>query len=251
MGPKLAIIAGALLLAIAVAINAPASLLDSRIAAATDGQVRLAGATGTIWNGAGDLVLLPRGTRRALAWHIEAWPLVTGEVRGAVAMGGSAAQRAAFAYGHGRAAVRGLDAELPMDTLMQSAGVPAALGSAGGIVAAHVERFVQMPNAIDADLALQWQDASLPAPGLRIALGDVRVELRGNGPEISGPVSNRDGDVEIVGRMTLGASLAPKLDATIRPRAGLDRDRAESIATALSLVAAADGQGGYRIVWPR
>ena len=251
MGPKLAVVAGALLLAIATAIEAPATLLDGRIAAATNGRMRLADATGTIWNGAGDLVLLPTGTRRALAWHIDAWPLITGEVRGTVAMDAGGAPRATFAYSDERAALREFDADLPMDALLQSAGIPAALGAAGGIAALHVERFLHASNALDADLALQWQDASLPAPGVRIALGDVRAELRGNGPEIAGPISNRGGDVEIAGRMTLSAALAPKLDATIRTRAGLDRDRTESISTALSLVGSPDGQGAYRILWPR
>jgi type II secretion system (T2SS) protein N len=249
----LAAAAGALLLTIAIAITAPASLLDSRLAEATDGRMRIAGAMGTVWNGSGDLVLLPRGTRRPLAWHIDAWPLLTGEVRGTVAMDGSAAQHAEFAYGRGRAALRGFDADLPMDTLLQSAGVPAALGSAGGNLGAHVERFAQTPGALDADLSLRWQDASVPAPtpGVRLALGDIKLELRGSGPEIGGPLSNRGGDVEIAGRVTLDATLASRLDATIRPRPGIDRDHADALATALALIGAPDGQGGYRIAWPR
>jgi general secretion pathway protein N len=251
MGPKLAVAAGALLLAIAVAINAPASLLDSRIAAATEGRARISNTMGTVWNGSGDLVLLPRGTRRSLAWHIDAWPLLTGEVRGTVAMEGGAAQRTEFAYGRGHAVLRGFDADLPMDTLLQSAGVPATLGAAGGNLAAHVVRFVQTPGALDVDVALQWQDASLPAPGVRIALGDIRLELRGNGPEIGGPLSNQGGDVEIIGRVILSAALAPRFDATIRPRTGIDRDRADALATTLALIGAPDGQGGYRVAWPR
>ena len=249
----LAVAAGASLLAIAVAISAPAALLDDRIAAATDGRVRIAGATGTVWNGAGDLVLLPRGTRRPLAWHIDAWPLLTGEVRGTVTTDSGSAQRAAFAYSRGHVSLGGFDADLPMNTLLQSAGVPAALGTAGGLLTAHVVRFVQTPGVIEADVALHWQDASLPAPapGVRIGLGDVRLELRGNGPEVGGPLSNNGGDVEIAGRVTLSAALMPKIDATIRPRAAVDRDRADAIGASLSLVGSRDGQGGYRVVWPR
>jgi hypothetical protein len=47
----------------------------------------------------------------------------------------------------------------------------------------------------------------------------------------------------------VSAALAPRIDATVRPRAALDRDRAEAIATALSLIGAPDGQGGYRLAW--
>jgi general secretion pathway protein N len=248
MRVALALAAALVLLAIALAVLAPASLLDARVAAATEGRVRIAAATGTLWDGAGDLVLLPKGTRRSLAWHVDAWPLVTGEVRGNVAIDGGGS-RADFSYGPRRSALRHFDLSLPVDSVLQSAGVP--LAGAGGRVTAHVERFDRTSQGIDADLSVQWLDASLPSlrPGLRIALGDVRLELRGGGAETGGTLSNRGGDVDIAGRVALTAALTPRIDATVRPRSGLDRDRAEAVATALSLIGASDGRGGYRIAW--
>jgi general secretion pathway protein N len=250
MKPAL-VLAALVLLAIALAYRAPASLVDGRIAALTDGRVRVADAAGTVWNGSGDLVLLPKGTRRAIAWHLDAWPLVMGEARGNLAVAGNPAVRAEFAYGPHRTELRGFDFSLPVDGLLQSAGVPQAVLGAGGSLVAHVDRFVQTPQTIDADLSLQWRDASLPSlqPGLRIALGDIQAELRGNGAEAAGALANRGGDVDIAGRISVNAALAPRIDATVRPRAGLDRDRAEAIATALSLMGAPDGQGGYRLAW--
>jgi general secretion pathway protein N len=249
MKPAL-VLAALLLLAVALAYRAPASLVDGRIAALTDGRVRVADAAGTLWNGSGDLVLLPKGTRRAIAWHLDAWPLVVGEARGNVSVAGNPAG-AEFAYGRHRTELRRLDLSLPVDSVLQSAGVPQAVLGAGGSLVAHVERFVQTPQAIDADLSLQWRDASLPSlrPGLRIALGDIQADLRGSGGEAAGALANRGGDVDIAGRISVSAALAPRIDATVRPRAGLDRDRAEAIATALSLIGAPDGQGGYRLAW--
>ena len=251
MRPGLAFAAGALLLALALAIEAPATLVDGRVAAATDGRVRITDASGTLWNGAGELVLLPSGARRPLAWHIDAWPLLFGELRGTIAI--DAAQPAEFAYGRRSMRLHRLDVALPVDSLLQSMGVPAALGSAGGSIEARIVRFVQTPGALDADLAAQWRNASLPAlrPGFRILLGDVRADARGTGAEIAGSISNMGGDVEIAGRVAVSAALVPKIDATIRPRAGIDRDRAEAITTALSLIGSSDGQGGYRLAWPR
>jgi hypothetical protein len=239
------------LLAIALALHAPASLVDGRIAALTDGRVRIADSAGTLWNGSGDIVLLPKGTRRAIAWHIDASPLLTGEVRGNVAVAGSSASRADFAYGPRRTELRRLDLSLPVDSVLESAGVPQALLGAGGSLVAHIDRFVQTPQTIDAELSLQWRDATLPSlrPGLRIALGDIQADLRGSGAEAAGPLANRGGDVDIAGRIAVSAALAPRIDATVRPRAGLDRDRAEAIATVLSLIGAPDGQGGYRVAW--
>jgi general secretion pathway protein N len=253
MRAGIALAAGVVLLAIGLVVAAPATLVDSRVAAATNGRLRIADAHGTVWNGSGELVVLPAGMRRSVAWHIDPWPLAFGELQGHVAIDESAAQRADFAYGHRGLTLRRFDLALPMDAVLQSAGVPSALGSAGGSIEAHVERFVQTPGALDADLTMQWRDASLPAPppGGRIALGDVQLELRGNGVQIAGPLSNRGGDLELAGQVALSAALAPKIEATVRPRAGLDRDRAQAIATALALIGSADGQGGYRIAWPR
>ncbi len=253
MRASIAVVAGALLLAIALAITAPASLLDARLAALSDGRLRIADAEGTLWNGSGELLLLPGGTRRPLVWHIDAWPLLRGEIQGTLANEPSAARPAEFAYSHQRAELRRFDFSLPMESVLVSAGVPAALAAAGGSVAAHVERLVQSPDAIDAQLSVQWRAASLPGlrPGARIALGDVRLDVDGRGPEIAGALSNRGGDVEIAGRVAVSATGAPKLDATIRPRAGIDRDRADAVGAALSLLGSADGQGGYRLAWPR
>lgn len=244
------VLAALVLLAVALVFRAPASLVDSRIAALTDGRVRIANAAGTLWNGSGDLVLLPKGTRRAIAWHLDAWPLVMGEARGNVEVAGNPA-RAEFAYGPHRTELRRLDLSLPVDSVLQSAGVPQAVLGAGGSLVAHVDRFMQTPQTIDADLSLQWREASLPSlrPGLRIALGDIQADLRGSGGEAAGALANRGGDVDISGRISVSAALAPRIDAVVRPRAGLDRDRAEAIATALSLIGAPDGQGGYRLAW--
>jgi len=247
----LAVATALLLLAIAVAATAPATLADARVSALSGGRLRIAAAAGTLWNGSGDLVMLPRGTRRAMAWHIDAWPLFVGELRGTLRTGGGEALPAEFSAGPASNTLRRFDLSLPMESLLQTAGVPGAIATAGGVVSAHVERLVQTPGAIEANLALQWQDATVPTlqPGLRIALGDVRCDVQGAGREIEGALSNRGGDVEIAGRVALTASLAPRIDATIRPRAGLDRDRTAAIASALSLVAAPDGHGGFRLAW--
>jgi hypothetical protein len=140
-----------------------------------------------------------------------------------------------------------------MESVLKGAGVPGALTTAGGSVNAHIERLVQTPDAIDAQLTLQWRDASVPGlrPGERIALGEIRLDVDGRGPEIAGALSNRGGDVEITGRVAVTAALASRLDATVRPRDGIDRDRADAVAAAFSFLGAADGQGGYRLAWPR
>jgi general secretion pathway protein N len=106
MRPAIAIVAGALLLAIALAITATATLLDARLAEQSGGRLRMADAEGTLWNGSGELLLLPGGTRRKIVWHIDAWPLLRGEIRGTLAQEPGAQQPTEFAYGSKRAELR-------------------------------------------------------------------------------------------------------------------------------------------------
>ena len=251
MKTLLAIAAAIVLLAIALAVTAPASLMDPRLQALSAGRLRVADASGTLWNGSGELVLLPRGTRRAVSWHIDPWPIVFGELRGSLSIEGAPSPGASFRYADRSVALRHLDLTLPAEAVLESAGVPGALVGAGGSVALHAERFVQSPESIDADLTVEWRSASLPLarPGVRMALGDVRLDLRGSGAEVAGELSNRGGDVEVGGRVALSSLLIPRIDLSVRPRPGLERDRAEAIATALSLVGAPAGLGAYRIVW--
>src|SRR5215831_5470916 len=69
-------------LAAALIFEAPASLLDARLAAISQGRVRIANAEGTLWRGSGDLVLSASGVRRPVSWQIDRWPLLRGELRG-------------------------------------------------------------------------------------------------------------------------------------------------------------------------
>jgi hypothetical protein len=79
--------AGAILLAAALAIEAPASLVDRRVADLTDGRIRIAAATGTVWNGSGELALLPDGARIPIAWRLEPIRLLRGGLAGSLTAG--------------------------------------------------------------------------------------------------------------------------------------------------------------------
>jgi len=247
MRPALAFVAGAILLAFMLVLTAPAALLDRRIDALSAGRVRLANATGTLWKGSGELVLLPGVTRLPVFWRAELWPLARGEVRAAIGFDPDVPQSAAVVFGSDRLDVRDLEVSLPVESIVRSAS-PALPLAARGNLALRVERFMQRPDLLDAQLSVQWNDASVPAfpPDERIALGDVRVDLAGRGAVVTGPVRNTGGEVEITGQVGIAATGTLQLTATLRPRSG-DRDRAERIANALAAIGAPDGQGGYTL----
>ncbi|TMH24176.1 MAG: type II secretion system protein N [Betaproteobacteria bacterium] len=208
--PALAFAAGAVLLAIALLIIAPAALLDARIDALSDGRLRIASAAGTLWQGSGELVLMPAGTRQPLLWRLDAWPLLRGEIRATITLGANGARSATVAYGRDRLDVRDLDVSLPAQSVLLAAA-PRAPFAVGGALALHVERLVQLPA-------------------------------------INGPLRNSGGDVEIDGQLDVGAAGTARLDATARPR-GSDRASADRIAMALAALGAPDGRGGYRVIW--
>ena len=87
---------GAALVFAAVMITAPASLVDGRLDALSGGRLRLANASGTLWNGAGDVRMLPGSTGMPVSWHVDAWPLLWGELRGTLSGSNDAAPPASF-----------------------------------------------------------------------------------------------------------------------------------------------------------
>ncbi|HEV3240546.1 MAG TPA: type II secretion system protein N [Casimicrobiaceae bacterium] len=249
MRSTLAVALGAVLLLATLVSFAPASLLDARVAEMSGGRMRLSNASGTIWNGSGELWLLPAGPHEPLRWRLDALPLLRGEVRVAIDHGGEGAPAATLAYGRDHLELRDLDLALPIESLLPVAG-PARIAGVGGTLRVHVDHLARTADTLDAQLTVQWPDASVPGPrpDTRIALGTVSVALNGRGAELGGPVQNSGGDVEITGQLAVAATGAAKLDATLRPRT-TTRERADMIAAALSSIGAGDGEGGYRVHW--
>ena len=65
------LMAFAVLLLAAVALFAPATLLDARLNAATGGQLRLADATGSAWNGRGLVTNAQRTWSIPVGWKVD------------------------------------------------------------------------------------------------------------------------------------------------------------------------------------
>jgi general secretion pathway protein N len=237
-------------LAAALIFEAPASLLDARLAAISQGRVRIADAEGTLWRGSGELVLSASGIRRPVSWQIDGWPLLRGELRGSFTDPTGAQSIGGFDAGGDRFELHGIDLGLPMDALLRALGAPSFLAAVGGQVTLHVERFARGPDALDAQVAAQWSNASVPGPrDDRIALGDVRAELSGIGHEVPGTITNEGGEVAIQGTFGAAADGSGRIDIEVTPREGVGRERAAAIADTLGLIGSPNGKGGYRLAW--
>lgn len=243
--------AGAVLLAAALAMEAPATLVDSRVAALTAGRVRVAAATGTVWHGSGQLTLLPGGTSMPISWRIQPLPLLRGELAGLVDAGGTG-RSASFNVAREEFSLQNISMTLPAAAVLRAAGVPAALAAAGGTLALDVGSLSRRSDRLDARMALRWRDASLAGPGsgLRIALGDVRLEAAGSGAQVPATLANSGGEVDIAGDVVFSSGRTPRVDARVKPRAGIGAERSAAIEAMLAAVGRSDGAGTYRIVWP-
>jgi general secretion pathway protein N len=251
----LVVAAAACLLAAAVAVEAPATLVDRQLDALTGGRLRVADAAGTIWNGSGALILLPYGARVPVLWHLDALPLLRSRLSGTLGRDPNESPQATFAtfdLGFDDFALRRFAFAFPAEALLRATEAPAAIAAAaGGTVDVRVDAFAMRRGVFEGGFIARWQGASLPGPPpeARVALGDVRLEGVGNGGEIKGALSNVGGDIEITGTLTVAATGAARVDARLKPRAGVDAERSNAISAALSMFGSVDDSGGYRVVW--
>ncbi len=251
MRTAIAIVAGIALLLLGLMITAPATMIDGRLDSATQGRIRLADTSGTIWNGAGTIRVTQASGAIDVAWRVEPLPLLWGELRGTLVSADDMSPKANFALSRASVDLRNVALNVPADTLLRAAGAPALVG-ASGTLTLRSPAIAMSGEAITGQVALRWDDAtlSMPGTGLRIALGEVHFDGTGQGRWLSGVLANIGGEVEIAGTAGLSADGAPRVNATLRTRGGLDGRRTTAIALALGLIGRPSGDGGFMIVVP-
>jgi general secretion pathway protein N len=251
MRSLLVVAAAACLLAVAVAVEAPATLVDRQLDSLTSGRMRVADAAGTIWNGSGALILLPYTARVPVRWHIDALPLLRSHLSGTLARDAMESSQATFELGSDDFAVRQFGISFPAEALLRATDAPAAVTAAGGTVDLRADAFAMRRGMFEGGFTARWRGASLPGPRpeVRIALGDVRLDAVASGGEIKSALDNVAGDIEITGTLTLSATGAARVDARLKPRAGIDAERSRAITAALSMLGSADDSGGFRVAW--
>jgi len=232
--------------AIAAFWTAPASLVDARLARMTGGTLRLANAEGTVWRARGDLAA---GTASIpVAWRIDPWPLLQGELRVHVtppAGSDAGSPRADIAVDDARVALRDVDVTLP------ASAFAAAMGStvvwvAGGDVDVHAVAVDWSPPSSRGEARIRWRAANLVVPGgaAPVQLGEVSVVLTAEGDRLSGPIANEGGDLALHGEFTLRTNDSVHVSLVLAPR----RTDDVILARALSAIGTADA-GGWRVDW--
>lgn len=240
----LGIIAGLLLVAMAALCMAPATLADGRIAAATDGKLRVVDARGTIWRGQGVLTDARAGWQLPLAWTIDATELARGELRVALApIGNASAPVGVVGITTQQLTLRDIRAVVPAQAL--AAALPIRNAPAlGGDISIDAPSFLWTGTAGEGAVNLRWARARIATSAGGLDLGTVDVAVAPQGAGIAGRVSNSGGEVSVIGTLGLAAG-GNDGDLTITPLPGAP----PALLRALATFATPDASGAVRLTW--
>ena len=234
---------GALVLAAAVILLAPAALLDASLASRTGERLRLADARGVWWNGH-SVVASASGTARIpLAWRVDPAALARGALVVRVRDADTAAALGTLSFGRGSVDIRDLHLSVPAAAAgaVDSRLDAIALGGNLELAApAYALRGAARAGEIDAT----WQRARIVASGVDVDLGTITLHSAPVDGGSAGTIGNVGGDVSITGTLSDRAgTLDTSMTITPAPAAP------ESVRTLLPLLGAPDGAGGVRIAW--
>lgn len=242
------LIIAAMLLAVAVAVLAPASLVASYLERATHGRLTPSEVEGTLWRGQG--VLGAGNARLPIAWALDPAPLLTGEAHVHVTPvdAAAASPRAEIMVAEGRLALADVAIVVPAG-VVQQALTPNALVRAAwvadGEIAATTSRLEWTPAAYRGDLRVVWRNARLTlASAPAVDLGAATATLAAQGDRLAGPVVNSGGDLDIRGDVAIGTNGSAAISLVLTPR----RADAVDLARVLAAIGTPDG-AGWRVSW--
>ncbi len=246
----LAVLFAVIAFLVALATFAPASLLDSRVAAATSGHVRLADASGTLWNGRGSMTNAQRTWSLPVGWTIKPWSII----RGAPAITlqpaeGGDMPRGDITLRDGTIAMDGVAFILPAAMVNGSLAPDSALALGGNLVvdlqhASWSDAGAGGGGAGDGAAIIRWNGARAATAVGNVAMGIVTVNFAPRGGRLVGRVENRGGDVRVAGDIALGnADIDVNLSIAPLPTTP------PAIARALGALGTPDGTGAVRLQW--
>lgn len=230
--------------ALALVATAPATLADAGLQRTSNGRLRLAESSGTLWSGAGVFEVRDAEGQTGLASPLS-WRLLPG-----------ALFRAQLAYevvsGFGTrpfpVTISGSRIELAHADFTMPAGA-LALGypkltplELTGNVKLRISSTVISSSAVQGGATLEWRSAgSLLAPGL--LFGDYALRLEGTGPEIRATLETLQGPLQLRGSGAWARGHAPAFLGT----ADVPPEFQQQLAPLLRLVAVERSSGNFEL----
>lgn len=238
------IVAAGLMLLLALIAMAPATLADGRVAAATDGRLRIADATGTIWRGAGALTDAGNTWQLPLAWSVAPAALARGALDVTLAPVRDGTQpRGAIAISTSGAALTDFRATVPAQALARWLPLRDA-PALGGDIGIDTSAFAWTGNSGQGSLNAHWLRARLATAAGAADLGTVDVVVTPQDKRLQARVSNTGGDVRVSGTVSFTSS-SSEGDITITPVPGAP----PVVVRALAGMGKPDADGSVRLTW--
>jgi hypothetical protein len=239
----LRVLLGVLVLAAAVIMLAPATLLDAPLAARTGERLRLTDARGLWWSGRGVVARANGAARIPIAWRVDLPALARGELVVRVSDADTAAALGTLKVSRGSIDVRDLHLDVPaaLAGAFDSRLDAIALGGNVRLAApGYAVRGASRTGEIDAT----WQRARVVADKANVDLGTVTFDSAPVDGGTAGSIRNVGGDVAVAGTLSDRAgSLEAAVTLTPTPAAP------QSVRRILPLLGAPDGADGVRIAW--
>ena len=223
-------------------VTAPATLIDSRLAQASSGGLRLAEAGGTLWSGTGQIEILDpnhrSGVAKSIAWRIRPAYLLLGKLRYDVALD-HALQRFPVTISLARIEIADADISLPAAAL--GLGVPklAALGLTGDMLL-HIARLALGRDSIRGNATLQWHGAG--SAFTRVSpLGDYELRIEADGTAVHASLRTLQGPLQLDGQGSWESGHNPVFQGNAR----VPPPQQQQLAPLLRMIAVDHGDGRF------
>lgn len=235
--------AGVAVYAAALVAFAPATLIDARLQAASDGRIRLAGAQGSLWSGTGWIELRDAqgasGVAKHLAWRVLPSSLARGQLLAEVELD----EAKPFAVAISPSRIEIADALIDLPAAALGVGVPrlAALRLTGQV---HVDipHLSLTQGRMEGDATLQWRGAGSALTAIS-PLGAYEVRFKGAGPELHAALRTLEGPLQLEGKGTWSNADAPSFQAIVR----VPLEHQDQLSPLLRLVAVERAAGRFEL----
>jgi hypothetical protein len=208
---------------LALVATAPAWLVDHAVREATGGMLRVDQASGTLWQGRGDLASAEGKIAPRLQWSLQGAAALSGRVRGSVWQEGvsEAAAPSAFEASPSSQSVEQLRLRLNAGALSSlPVRLPARLK---GILEVRADSFRKDIDGFKGKVSLVLHEGTVEAAGVpsTVSVGDATADCEGLGAQLVCQLANGGGDVAFKGEARWNTAGAWSLNGELRPSEGL------------------------------
>ena len=230
--------------AAALVALAPATLVDGRLARASEGRARLAEARGSLWSGAGWIEIRDAdgrvGIAKRLRWQVLPGSLLRGRLSVAVELDQAGRP---FPVTLSPSRIEVADAGISVPAAVLGLGMPriAPLRLTGEVLV-EIPRLSVERGRIEGEATLTWRAAGSALAPIS-PLGDYEVRFKGVGPAVHAALRTLEGPLQLEGKGTW-TNGAP---ASYLVAARVPAQHQEQLAPLFRLIAVERGAGNFEL----